>query len=406
MHTSSSRRKRCGKCRGCRAVDCGHCKHCLDMPKFGGPGTKKQRCINRTCEGSSASQQEEFDQQGSTHTCKSDHKVTLDYSSNQRGTPKYSSGGSDHEVSKKTVSVKTTDRFAPSSATPFSNEATARWYQHEQRHPKDALYQTRYNDGQLPQKSELLVSATRIPNRGEHNVVMKTTPQTNSECLSNSNRRKRSRHTEQRSSEPPAKRHMASDIPTTAVSTLTKYQKRGESSMQSLTYEHYQHGGSAKWRESEAKHNVERPKQGKNTMSVNQPCPLPRRKYNGVRELSWKRDVVSQYTSSEQQYKPKSERTQHCSTGNHSSGKGQDMDQYKTPKVANQKQESAKDGCEKKENIALLNKVLKMKTEELVQWFDEQPSAEQSRVMHVLKKHDSKRYNRLMARSKTQRNNR
>ena len=46
---SPSRRKNCGNCNGCLAENCGHCEYCKDMPKFGGPGIKKQRCIRRQC---------------------------------------------------------------------------------------------------------------------------------------------------------------------------------------------------------------------------------------------------------------------------------------------------------------------------------------------------------------------
>ena len=44
--TSSSafRRRRCNTCEACRRVDCGVCSNCSDMPKFGGPGTKRQSC--------------------------------------------------------------------------------------------------------------------------------------------------------------------------------------------------------------------------------------------------------------------------------------------------------------------------------------------------------------------------
>ena len=43
------KRRRCGTCLGCIATDCGKCGSCLDMPKFGGPGTKRQSCRNRRC---------------------------------------------------------------------------------------------------------------------------------------------------------------------------------------------------------------------------------------------------------------------------------------------------------------------------------------------------------------------
>ena len=47
-----SRRRRarsCGNCQGCLKDDCGQCRNCKDKVKFGGPGTKKQRCSMRTC---------------------------------------------------------------------------------------------------------------------------------------------------------------------------------------------------------------------------------------------------------------------------------------------------------------------------------------------------------------------
>ena len=44
--------RRCGNCKACTAPDCRKCVYCLDMKKYGGPGTKKQRCMKRpTCFG-------------------------------------------------------------------------------------------------------------------------------------------------------------------------------------------------------------------------------------------------------------------------------------------------------------------------------------------------------------------
>merc|ERR1719266_1453593 len=44
--------RRCGSCKACTAPDCRKCVYCLDMKKYGGPGTKKQRCMKRpTCFG-------------------------------------------------------------------------------------------------------------------------------------------------------------------------------------------------------------------------------------------------------------------------------------------------------------------------------------------------------------------
>jgi len=41
--------KACLKCSGCRKENCGDCDHCLDMPRFGGMGTVKQKCKERIC---------------------------------------------------------------------------------------------------------------------------------------------------------------------------------------------------------------------------------------------------------------------------------------------------------------------------------------------------------------------
>ena len=39
----------CGVCPGCLRDDCGMCRYCMDKPKYGGPGTKRQRCAERAC---------------------------------------------------------------------------------------------------------------------------------------------------------------------------------------------------------------------------------------------------------------------------------------------------------------------------------------------------------------------
>ena len=43
------RKGKCGTCDNCLREDCGECSMCLDMVKFGGPGTKRQRCLERFC---------------------------------------------------------------------------------------------------------------------------------------------------------------------------------------------------------------------------------------------------------------------------------------------------------------------------------------------------------------------
>ncbi|KAL9185899.1 hypothetical protein ACHAXT_003676 [Thalassiosira profunda] len=39
----------CGECEACVRDDCGKCQHCLDKPKFGGKGTRRQKCLLRKC---------------------------------------------------------------------------------------------------------------------------------------------------------------------------------------------------------------------------------------------------------------------------------------------------------------------------------------------------------------------
>merc|ERR1711874_921081 len=41
--------KPCKKCDACLSKDCGDCYACRDKPKFGGPGTAKQRCELKVC---------------------------------------------------------------------------------------------------------------------------------------------------------------------------------------------------------------------------------------------------------------------------------------------------------------------------------------------------------------------
>lgn len=43
------RKRRCGLCERCKSVRCGVCRFCLDNPKYGGPGTLKQTCMQRRC---------------------------------------------------------------------------------------------------------------------------------------------------------------------------------------------------------------------------------------------------------------------------------------------------------------------------------------------------------------------
>ena len=48
--TKRKRRLACNECSACSREDCGSCSNCKDKPKFGGPGTKKQKCLMRKCQ--------------------------------------------------------------------------------------------------------------------------------------------------------------------------------------------------------------------------------------------------------------------------------------------------------------------------------------------------------------------
>ena len=49
MARKRRRAQGCGSCPGCLREDCGQCRNCKDKVKFGGPGTKKQKCMLRAC---------------------------------------------------------------------------------------------------------------------------------------------------------------------------------------------------------------------------------------------------------------------------------------------------------------------------------------------------------------------
>ena len=46
---SLRRARPCGECQNCLRPECQQCENCLDMKRFGGPGIKRQRCLERKC---------------------------------------------------------------------------------------------------------------------------------------------------------------------------------------------------------------------------------------------------------------------------------------------------------------------------------------------------------------------
>ncbi len=56
---------RCGECEAClNTVDCRNCRFCKDMPKYGGPGRARQKCIKRQCLYLSKILQQEIERSG------------------------------------------------------------------------------------------------------------------------------------------------------------------------------------------------------------------------------------------------------------------------------------------------------------------------------------------------------
>ncbi|KAI6174639.1 CXXC zinc finger domain protein [Aphelenchoides bicaudatus] len=49
LNSMCNRSQRCGVCKGCTNSACGQCNFCHDSPQFGGPGVKKQSCLERRC---------------------------------------------------------------------------------------------------------------------------------------------------------------------------------------------------------------------------------------------------------------------------------------------------------------------------------------------------------------------
>ena len=47
--SKNARISTCGKCESCTRSDCGLCRPCLNMKKFGGRGTQKQKCFLKIC---------------------------------------------------------------------------------------------------------------------------------------------------------------------------------------------------------------------------------------------------------------------------------------------------------------------------------------------------------------------
>ena len=50
LRTGKRRKTACQQCSSCLREDCGDCSNCRDKPKFGGPNTKRQKCILKKCQ--------------------------------------------------------------------------------------------------------------------------------------------------------------------------------------------------------------------------------------------------------------------------------------------------------------------------------------------------------------------
>ena len=174
MHDSSpvSRRRNCGKCPECRASDCGNCKNCRDMPKFGGPGKKKQRCIRRKCryhlERPLRSSQQQFSVQrhgqGSTALTKY-HKIKrsiLDFASTLREAHKYRHGR-DREMVINDHNVTIDDK----------NKVTHNMELYEHKHSKDS-HSSLYKQGHSKRSMQLQGSIQKVESDREKRMEAHT----------------------------------------------------------------------------------------------------------------------------------------------------------------------------------------------------------------------------------------
>lgn len=50
LRTGKRRKTACHQCSSCLREDCGDCSYCRDKPKFGGPNTKRKKCILKKCQ--------------------------------------------------------------------------------------------------------------------------------------------------------------------------------------------------------------------------------------------------------------------------------------------------------------------------------------------------------------------
>ena len=50
LRTGKRRKTACQQCSSCLREDCGDCSYCRDKPKFGGPNTKRKKCILKKCQ--------------------------------------------------------------------------------------------------------------------------------------------------------------------------------------------------------------------------------------------------------------------------------------------------------------------------------------------------------------------
>ncbi len=166
---SSSRRKNCGKCSECLAADCGHCKHCEDMPKFGGPGIKKQRCMKKQCSNKSQSPLESSSHQfngmgrnlASTNTHENKQRYNLESTSTLKDASRNDHGRSSEIIAITHEDSRSKTKSIQSSLHTQGSPKSTKSHKHEQK----------YTSKSSSEVSEICLSGSRTATDQKHNPM-------------------------------------------------------------------------------------------------------------------------------------------------------------------------------------------------------------------------------------------